>query len=212
MGQINEKISKYFGGKVPEVFAAMGSSPEYLEAQWDKYVTALDSDDSEVSRVDKELIGLGVAIAKPSPYMVKFQKERAKAAGADDEAINNAVRVSEFFDGADSYAHLLRIDSDLRPRPLLSGDTSTLGKEDTINVPLVKKSDDPVVNEVWDEIKAAMGIPFIPNFFMAMAHQPAMMKAKWKAYKATMMTGGEPNRCTREMIAVAVSAVNACEY
>lgn len=212
MSQVNSKISEYFGGQAPAVFSAMGSSPEYLEAQWDKYTTVLDSDDSEVSRRDKELIGLGVAIAKPSPYMIKFQKERAKAAGADDEAIDNAIRVSEFFEGADSYAHLLRIDSDLRPRPLLSGDTSTLGKEDTVNVPLVKESDDPVVNSVWNEIKEAMGIPFIPNFFMVMAHQPELLRTKWNAYKATMMTGGEPNRCIREMIAVAVSAVNACEY
>ena len=211
MSQINEKIKGFFGGQVPAVFSAMSSSPEYAGAQWAKYEAVLGNK-GEVSRRDKELIGLGVAIAKPSSYMIKFQKERAKAAGADDETINNAMRVAEFFEGADAYAHTIRIDSDLRPRPLLSGDTSTLGKEDTINVPLVRQSDNPEVNKVWDEIKEAMGIPFIPNFFMAMAHQPALMRTKWNSYKATMMTGGEPSRCTRELIAVAVSAVNACDY
>lgn len=211
MNGISKKISGYFGGEVPAVFSALGSSSEYAEAQWAKYGAVLDSE-GEVSRVDKELIGLGVAISKPSPYMVKFQKERAKAAGADNETIDNAVRVAEFFEGADAFAHTLRVDSDLRPRPLLSGDTSTLGKEDTINVPLVRESDNEEVNSVWNEIKTSMGIPFVPNFFMAMAHQPALMRAKWNAYKATMMTEGDPSRVIREMIAVAVSAVNACDY
>jgi alkylhydroperoxidase/carboxymuconolactone decarboxylase family protein YurZ len=210
MSQIKDRMRAFLGSE-PPLFSAMSASPEYLEAQWAKYETVLGGD-GEVSRRDKELIGLGVAIAKPSAYMIKFQKDRAKAAGADDNTINNAVRVSEFFEGADAYAHALRIDSDLRPRPLLSGDMSTLGKEDTINVPLVRESKDPEVNAVWEEIKKAMGIPFIPNFFMAMAHQPAMMRAKWNAYKATMMTPGEPSRCTRELIAVAVSAVNSCNY
>lgn len=211
MTQLNEKIRSFLGTDPPAVFKAMQTSLEYAEAQWAKYETVLGRK-GEVSRRDKELIGLGVAIAKPSPYMIKFQKERAKAAGADENTINNTMRVAEFFEGADAFAHLLRVDSDLRPRKLLAGDTSTLGKDDTINVPLVRESKDPVVNAVWDEIKAAMGIPFIPNFFMAMAHQPAMLRTKWNAYKATMMTAGEPSRCTRELIAVAVSAINSCDY
>ena len=44
-----------------------------------------------------------------------------------------------------------------------------------------------------------------------MAHVPAVLKAKWECYK-TVMLGGSLPRLTREMIAVAVSAVNGCEY
>ena len=38
-----------------------------------------------------------------------------------------------------------------------------------------------------------------------------MLKAKWEAYKA-IMARGELRRLTKELIAVAVSAVNACFY
>lgn len=204
------QISEYFGGQEPAVFSAMNSSPEYAAAQWTKYEAILSKND-EISRRDKELIGLGVAVAKPSPYMVKFQKERAKAAGADDAAIDATMKVIEFFEGGDAHAHLLRIDSDLQPG-LLAGDNSTVGKEETINVPLVKESDDAIVNEVYEEIKKAFGLPFVPNFFMAMAHNPEFLRNQWNAYKVTMTTGGEPSRVTRELVAVAVSAVNGCEY
>ncbi len=62
-----------------------------------------------------------------------------------------------------------------------------------------------------NEIKAKFGIPFIPSIFKALAHQPAMLQAKWESYKAIMLTG-RLRRQTKEMIAVAVSAVNGCFY
>lgn len=73
------------------------------------------------------------------------------------------------------------------------------------------ESDDPTVRQVCDEIKSAMRIPFVPNIFKALAHQPAMLQAKWESYKAIMGTG-KLKRVTKELVAVAVSAVNACFY
>lgn len=210
MSQVQNQIGEYFGGQVPAVFASMGSSPEYVSTQWTEYKTIMEKE-GEISRRDRELIGLGVAVAKPSPYMVKFQKERAKAAGADDATIENTMKVIEFFEAGDAHAHLLRIDSDLQPS-LLTGDNSTVGKEDTVNVPLIRESDDPIVSGVFNEIKKAFGLPFIPNFFCAMAHNPELLQNVWNSYKATMMTDGEPSRVTRELVAVAVSAINGCEY
>ncbi|MFV1964214.1 MAG: hypothetical protein ACC628_02235 [Pirellulaceae bacterium] len=72
-------------------------------------------------------------------------------------------------------------------------------------------SDDATVREVYDEIKKTMRIPFVPNIFKALAHQPAMLRAKWESYKA-IMGAGKLKRLTKEPVAVAVSAVNACFY
>ncbi len=212
MSDLDREITDFLGSSgVPGVFSEMNKSPDHKQAMFEKYKTVL-SYDGEISRRDKELIGLGVAIAKPSNFMISYQKGRAKAAGADDATVNNAVKVAEFFEGADTFAHALRIGSDIRPRPLMDGDMSGLTAEDKqVNVPLVMESDDPDVNACFEDISKTFG-GMIPNFFRPMGHHGALMKAKWKTYHATMTTGGEPSRLTRECIAVAVSAVNSCNY
>lgn len=210
MSNVNDRMSGFFGGQVPAVFTAMGASPDYVEAQWTKYETIMNKE-GEISRRDRELIGLAVAVSKPSPYMIKLQTERAKAAGADDATIDNALKVIEFFEGGDAHAHTLQIDSDLQPT-LLAGDTSTVGTENSVNVPFVRETDDATVNAVYDEIKEMFGLPFVPNFFMAMGHNPELLQNQWNHYKVTMTTDGEPSRLTRELIAVATSGVNGCEY
>jgi hypothetical protein len=55
------------------------------------------------------------------------------------------------------------------------GNLSHIDKEIDVNVPYVVTSDDATVNEVYGEIRARMGIPFIPNIFKALANQPTML-------------------------------------
>ena len=212
MSEIDKEITEFLGQSgVPGVFSEMNDSPDHKKVMFEKYKAVL-SHDGEISRRDKELIGLGVAIAKPSNYMITYQKCRATEAGADHVAIDNTVKVAEFFEGADTFAHALRIGSDVRPRPLMAGDMSGLTKEDNqVNVPLIMESDDPEVTECFEDISKTFG-GMIPNFFRPMAYQPEMMKKKWDTYKATMTTSGEPSRLTRECVAIAVSAVNSCNY
>ena len=88
---------------------------------------------------------------------------------------------------------------------------SLVDQEIDVNVPYIVNSDDPVVNRVYDEICSKMGLSFVPNIFKAMAHQPAMLEAKWESYKAIMLHGSL-SRLTKELIAVAVSSVNSCFY
>jgi alkylhydroperoxidase family enzyme len=88
---------------------------------------------------------------------------------------------------------------------------SLIDREIEVNVPYVFESDDATVRRVYDEIKKTMRIPFVPNIFKALAHQPAMLEAKWESYQAVMGTG-QLKRLTKELVAVAVSAVNACFY
>ncbi|GIX26169.1 MAG: hypothetical protein KatS3mg123_0050 [Burkholderiales bacterium] len=67
------------------------------------------------------------------------------------------------------------------------------------------------VKLVYDEIKKAFGLPFVPNLFKAMANHPAYLRATWQRLKV-IMGPGTLDRKTKEIIALAVSATNGCEY
>ena len=67
------------------------------------------------------------------------------------------------------------------------------------------------VGEVFAEIRRTFGMPFVPNLFKVMAHNPAYLKASWERAKV-IMGPGLIDRKTKEMIAVAVSAANGCDY
>lgn len=196
--------------EVPALFRAMASSPEYLTTSWARY-SAIMNDGGALRSRDKEIIGLATAVAQSGDYCIAFQHVRLKQAGVTDREIVEVLAVADFFEGFDAFAHALHVDSELRPRRLMSGDFSLVDKEIDVNVPYVLESEDPIVLRVYDEIKAKFGIPFVPNIFKAMAHVPTALEAKWNSYKALMLHGCLP-RLTKELVAIAVSAVNACYY
>jgi AhpD family alkylhydroperoxidase len=66
--------------------------------------------------------------------------------------------------------------------------------------------------DVYEEIKTELGIDFVPNLYKVMASKPGYLEANWNRVKAVMVEPGKLDRLTKEIIAVAVSAVNACDY
>jgi alkylhydroperoxidase/carboxymuconolactone decarboxylase family protein YurZ len=68
------------------------------------------------------------------------------------------------------------------------------------------------VKGIYDQIKSQHGIDFVPNLYKVMAPKPDYLEANWNRVKAVMVTEGKLDRLTKEIIAVAVSAVNGCEY
>jgi alkylhydroperoxidase/carboxymuconolactone decarboxylase family protein YurZ len=68
------------------------------------------------------------------------------------------------------------------------------------------------VEEIYQEIKDGLGIDFVPNMYKLMAPNPPYLEANWNKVKAVMVEPGELDRLTKEIIAVAVSATNSCEY
>lgn len=68
------------------------------------------------------------------------------------------------------------------------------------------------VKEIYDEIKQSLGIDFVPNMYKLMATKPSFLEANWHRVRAIMVEPGQLDRLTREIIAVAVSAVVGCEY
>jgi alkylhydroperoxidase family enzyme len=68
------------------------------------------------------------------------------------------------------------------------------------------------VKDIYEEIRARLGIDFVPNLYKVMASKPDYLEANWNKVKAVMIEPGKLNRLTKEIIAVAVSAVNGCYY
>ena len=60
------------------------------------------------------------------------------------------------------------------------------------------------------EIEGAFGR--VPNLFKTYTHFPPLLEANWNKIKAVMQQEGKLDPLTREIIAVAVSAVMGCEY
>ncbi|MNC86322.1 Alkyl hydroperoxide reductase AhpD [compost metagenome] len=69
----------------------------------------------------------------------------------------------------------------------------------------------PEVRAVYDEIMQARGTDWINNFWKALAHDPALLRRTWENVKQVMAPGAlDP--LFKEMVYVAVSATNGCEY
>lgn len=68
-----------------------------------------------------------------------------------------------------------------------------------------------IVRDVYADIRKTFGLPAVPNLFKVMAHNPAYLQSSWQRVKV-VMGPGLLDRKTKEMIAVAVSATNGCDY
>ena len=67
------------------------------------------------------------------------------------------------------------------------------------------------VKEVFDEIKEARQITEIPNFWKTMANSPETLERTWRSLQQ-VMGKGELDPAVKELIYVAVSITNNCEY
>ena len=68
------------------------------------------------------------------------------------------------------------------------------------------------VKEVYGKIRSQLGIDFVPNLYKVMAANPGYLEANWNKVNAVMVEQGRLDRLTKEIIAVAVSAVHGCDY
>ena len=69
----------------------------------------------------------------------------------------------------------------------------------------------PEVRAVYDDIKATRKIPDVNNFWKALANHPALLEETWERVR-DVMAPGALDAATKEMLYVAVSIANACEY
>lgn len=64
---------------------------------------------------------------------------------------------------------------------------------------------------VFDAIRAARGTDYVNNFWRALAHDPALLRATWERV-AQVMAPGALDPLVKELIYIAVSTVNGCAY
>lgn len=69
----------------------------------------------------------------------------------------------------------------------------------------------PEARAVFDEIRERRGTDYVNNFWRALAHDPAELRAVWEGVQAAMAPGAlDP--LVKEMVYVAVSTANGCAY
>ncbi len=69
----------------------------------------------------------------------------------------------------------------------------------------------PEVLEVYDDIMATRHTDWINNFWKALANDPATLRRTWQSIKQ-IMAPGALDPLTKELIYLAVSATNQCQY
>jgi alkylhydroperoxidase/carboxymuconolactone decarboxylase family protein YurZ len=85
-------------------------------------------------------------------------------------------------------------------------------KEDMATIRLISEAEATgKVKDIFEDFKRTRGVDFVPNYWRAMAAFPDYLEATWNKYKAVML-GGKLDLRTKEIIALAVSATNGCDY
>lgn len=69
----------------------------------------------------------------------------------------------------------------------------------------------PEVRRVYDDIMATRQVDWINNFWKVLAVDPRLLERTWNGVK-DVMTPGALDALTKEMIYLAVSVTNNCEY
>ena len=69
----------------------------------------------------------------------------------------------------------------------------------------------PRVRAVYDDIMTSRKVDWINNFWKALANDPPSLERTWESVKQVMAPGAL-DALTKELIYVAVSTTNGCEY
>lgn len=83
---------------------------EYLADEWDLFKRLQLSEDTLIPNKYKELIGVAVAAATRCRFCALFHTEAAKAHGATDEEIEEAVHFAKLSTGWSVYVHGMQTD------------------------------------------------------------------------------------------------------
>ena len=73
-------------------------------------------------------------------------------------------------------------------------------------------SANPEVKAVYDDMRAVRKTEYINNIWKALAHHPETLRRTWEEVKALMSVPSSLDSLTKELIYIAVSVTNNCEY
>lgn len=69
-----------------------------------------------------------------------------------------------------------------------------------------------LVREIYDDIRATRKTNDVNNFWKAIANHPPTLQRTWALLKEVMAGPGELDPLVRELIYIAVSVTNGCDY
>ena len=81
----------------------------------------------------------------------------------------------------------------------------------TIFNPISEKKVKVKVKKIFNRIKKERKINFIPNFWRTIANDPDTLERTWNSL-CQIMRKGALNQLTKELLYIAVSMTNSCEY
>jgi AhpD family alkylhydroperoxidase len=70
----------------------------------------------------------------------------------------------------------------------------------------------PEVRAVYDDIRTTRQTDDINNFWQALANDPPTLRRTWNTVKEVMSGPGDLDPLTRELLYIAVSVTNNCDY
>ena len=76
---------------------------------------------------------------------------------------------------------------------------------------LADKDLTPAAAAVFADIRATRNTEFVNNFWRALAHDPVLLARTWQSVKQVMAPGALDAR-TKELIYIAVSVAQGCDY
>lgn len=136
----------------------------------------------------------------------------ATAVGLGAKAVRRKLREMGIRVGKGGRHTFTKAEFDGVVRKIKATARKTRGRRSTATVPVVEYADAGAdVRAVYDDIMRTRAIDFVPNFWKTLAHHPPTLERVWAGIKEVMAPGALDQR-TKEMIAVAVSATNGCEY
>tara|TARA_B100001029_G_scaffold165448_1_gene157101 strand:- start:228 stop:620 length:393 start_codon:yes stop_codon:yes gene_type:complete len=81
----------------------------------------------------------------------------------------------------------------------------------TILKPISENTSDSIVKNIFEDIKTSRKIEKVPNFWRTIANDPDTLDRTWNSLKQVMKEGSLSS-LFKEMIYIAVSMTNSCEY
>ena len=81
----------------------------------------------------------------------------------------------------------------------------------TILKPISENTSNTIVKRIFEDIKISRKIEKIPNFWRTIANDPGTLERTWNSLKQVMKEGSLSS-LFKEMIYIAVSLTNSCEY
>ena len=87
----------------------------------------------------------------------------------------------------------------------------TNGGNMSILKPITEKKAKGKVKKIYEDIKSKRKITKIPNFWKSLANDPDTLERTWNSLQQVMQKG-TLDPLTKEMLYVAVSMTNSCEY